>query len=399
MPPRLLLASLSVCAVMAQSSIDSERLARISPRMKDFSDKKVVGGTVTLLAHRGKVVHFEAVGAQDAGTGKPMAKDSIFQIMSMTKPMVTTAITVLAEEGRLAISDPVEKHLPEYRGQMMIATRHADGSFAVKKPSRPITIRDLCTHTSGLPGNPPPGIGELPQKMDLPLETAVLIYSQSPLQFEPGTQWLYSNNGIATLGRIIEVASGQSFESFMKQRLWEPIGMKDTFLFPPQEKKARIAANHATRDGKLVYADPERTLGGEARNYRAGAKYPAPEWGAYSTAADLFAFYEMTRNGGVHQGRRIVSRAALEVATVVHTGDIPVGVGNGTGLGWDITKETAGTLNFLNPGTYGHGGAFGTHGWIDRERGIVGVFLVQGGAGAGDAKAAFMRMASAAVLE
>lgn len=396
---RLLLAFLAVSVLCGQNSIDSERLARIAPRMKDFADKKLVAGTVTLLAHQGKIVHFEAVGAQDAGTAKPMAKDSIFQIMSMTKPMVTTAITMLAEEGKLAISDPVEKHLPEYRGQMMVATRHADGSVSVKKPSRPITIRDLCTHTSGLPGNPPPGIGELPQKMDLPLETAVLIYSQLPLQFEPGTQWLYSNNGIATLGRIIEVASGQSFESFMKQRLWEPLGMKDTFLFPPEEKKPRIAANHATRDGKLTYADAARTLGGEARHYRAGAKYPAPEWGAYSTAADLLAFYEMTRNGGVHQGRRIVSKAALDVATAVHTGDIPVGAGNGTGLGWDITKETAGTLNYLSVGTFGHGGAFGTHGWVDRKRGVVGVFLVQGGAGAGDAKAAFMRMATGAILD
>lgn len=399
MLPRLFLVTLPACVLMAQNSIDTERLARIAPRMKDFADKKLVAGTVTLLAHKGKIVHFEAVGAQDAGTGKPMAKDSIFQIMSMTKPMVTTAITMLAEEGKLAISDPVEKHLPEYRGQMMVGTRHADGSFTVKKPSRPITIRDLCTHTSGLPGNPPAGIGELPQKMDLPLETAVLIYSQLPLQFEPGTQWLYSNNGLATLGRIIEVASGQSFESFLKQRLWEPLGMKDTFLFPPEDKKPRIAANHATRDGKLGYADPARTLGGEARHHRAGAKYPAPEWGAYSTATDLLAFYEMMRNGGVHQGRRILSKAAVEVATTVHTGDIPVGAGNGTGLGWDITKQTAGTLDFLNVGTFGHGGAFGTHGWIDRKREITGVFLVQGGPGAAGAKSAFMRMANASLLE
>jgi CubicO group peptidase (beta-lactamase class C family) len=379
--------------------MDTERLARIAPRMKDFADRKLVAGTVTLLARNGRIAHFEAVGTQDAGTGKPMSKDSIFQIMSMTKPMVTTAITMLAEEGKLAISDPVEKHLPEYRGQAMVASRAADNTVTLKRPSRPITIRDLCTHTSGLPSQPPDGIFELPQKMDVPLGEAVLVYSQLALEFEPGTRWLYSNNGIATLGRIIEVASGQPFESFMKQRLWEPLGMADTFLFPPENKRERISANHATRDGKLVYADPKTTLGGEARQYRAGAKYPAPEWGAYSTASDLFAFYEMTRNGGLHQGRRVVSQASLEVATKVHTGEIAVGIGNGTGLGWDITRENAGTLNFLRVGTYGHGGAFGTHGWIDRESGVVGVFLVQGGAGAADAKGAFMRMANAAIIE
>ena len=292
---------------------DAERLKQIPARMKELVDKGAVAGTVTLFAHKGEVLSLEAVGYQDIETRKPMAKDSIFQIMSMTKPMVAVGIMMLAEEGRLALTDPVEKHLPEFRGQML---REGD---VLKKPSRAITIRDLLTHTSGLIGNPPPGLAGLHQRMDKTLEQAVLVYSQQPLQAEPGTQWLYSNAGVATLGRIIEVVSGQAFERFMAERLWQPLGMKDTFLFPPEDKKARICAVHATVDGKLKYADGERIYGGDALKYRPGAKYPAPEFGAYSTAQDLFAFHQMLLDGGSYRGKRYLSRAAVETMTSVHT--------------------------------------------------------------------------------
>ncbi|MBM3740934.1 MAG: beta-lactamase family protein [Acidobacteria bacterium] len=388
-------------AAAEPSKIDPERIARIAPRMKAFADQGRVAGTVTLLAHQGKIAHFEASGLQDALSSKPMAKNSMFQIMSMTKPMVATAIMILADEGKLALVDPVEKHLPEFRGLMMVAGRDAGGSMQLAKPSRLITVRDLLTHTSGLPSQPPAGIAELPQKMDIPLAQAVLIFSQLPLQFEPGSKWLYSNNGIATLGRIIEVVSGQPFESFMAERLWKPLGMGDTFIFAPEDRHPRICAVHATRDGKLAHADPKTTLGGDALNYRRGAKYSAPEWGAYSTAQDLLAFYEMTRNWGIHNGRRILSKSAIEVMTAIHTADIQSGHMGGTsfGLAWEVVKENSGMLNYLSKGTYGHGGAFGTHGWIDRKRGLTGVYLVQGGPGATDAKYAFMRMATASVVE
>jgi CubicO group peptidase (beta-lactamase class C family) len=174
--------------------------------------------------------------------------------------------------------------------------------------------------------------------------------------------------------------------------------MKDTFIFPPEEKKPRIAAVHAAKDGKLVHADGS-ILGGDALQYRPGAKYPAPEFGAYSTAADLLAFYEMTRNSGVHQGKRLLSKAAIDTMTALHTGDLKSGhmPGTGFGLAWEVVKENGGTLNFLSIGTYGHGGAFGTHGWVDRAREAVGVYLVQGGPGATDSKYAFMRMANASL--
>ena len=391
-------AALLMAQPRSAAGVDAARLARIAPRMKTLVDQGQIAGTVTLFAHKGQVVHFEAAGYQDAEARKPMTKDSIFQIMSMTKPMVATAFMMLAEEGKVALTDPVEKHLPEFRGQMMIAERMADGSRRVKKPSRPITLRDLMTHTSGLASNPPAGLDGLYQKMDRSLADAVLVYSQMPLEFEPGSEWRYSNPGIATLGRIIEVASDQPFEKFMADRLWTPLGMKDTFLFPPEEKKARICAVHALKAGKLGHADGS-ILGGSALSYRAGAKYSAPEFGAYSTASDLLAFYEMTRNNGVHQGKRLMSKAAIDTMTALHTGELRSGhmTGTGFGLAWEVVKENTGTLNFLSVGTYGHGGAFGTHGWVDRARDAVGVYLVQGGPGVNDGKYAFMRMANSAL--
>lgn len=138
---------------------DKAKLARIAPRMKEFVDAGKAAGIVTLVAHKGEVAQFEAVGYTDIETRQPMTKDNIFQLHSMTKPIVALAAMQLAEEGRLSLSDAVEKHLPEFRGQMVIAETHADGSRLLKKPSRLITVRDLMTHTSGMMLNPPPGIG------------------------------------------------------------------------------------------------------------------------------------------------------------------------------------------------------------------------------------------------
>jgi CubicO group peptidase (beta-lactamase class C family) len=254
------------------------------------------------------------------------------------------------------------------------------------------------SHTSGMIANPPTGIGELYQRMHLTLAEAVLIYSQQPLVFEPGSRWMYSNPGIATLGRIIEVVSGQPFEKFMQDRLWTPLAMKDTFLFPPEDKKDRICAVHRIKDGKLERADGS-ILGGDALQYRRGAKYSAPEFGAYSTAADLFTFYEMLRKGGTHAGKRFLSQTSIDVMTALHTAGLPAGHNPGTGFGltWEVVKENGGEVNFMSKGSYGHGGAFGTHGWIDKKKGIVGVFMIQGGDTTAS-KYAFMRMAAAALL-
>lgn len=381
----------------SKAGLDPGRLAQISARMKEYVDRGELAGVVTLVSRHGVTGALDAHGWADAANRKPMKTDSIFQIMSMTKPVCGTAIMMLVEEGRLALTDPVEKHLPEFRGQKMVLSRDKD-TVILGKPSRPITVRDLMTHTSGLPGAPPPGISELYTKMHLTLAEAVHFYSQQPLDFEPGTEWRYSNAGIATLGRLVEVASGMPFEKFLETRLFQPLGMKDSFIFPPADKLDRIVIVHQAKDGKLVDSPPT-ILGGDSRLHRKGAKYSAPEFGLHSTAQDLAAFYNMMRAGGVHQGKRLLSSASVKVATSLHTADIRAGhlPGTGFGLTWEVTRVPMGTLGLMSIGSFGHGGAFGTHGWIDPEKDLAGVFLIQHTGYSGNAKQVFMGMAAAAI--
>ncbi len=368
--------------------------------MQSFVDRGEVAGIVTLLARHGQVAHLHAVGYQDIETKKPMRTDSIFQIMSMTKPVTGVGIMILAEEGRLGLNDPVQKYLPDFRGQKMVKSHDAE-SATLTKPSRPITIRDLMTHSSGM-GNPPEGM-DIFTSMDRTLAEAVAIYSQQPLDFEPGTRWQYSNTGIATLGRIIEVISNQPYERFLDERIFKPLGMKDSFFFPPAEKTGRIALLHTTEKGTLERSGPN--LGGDSAKFRKGAKYPAPEFGLYSTASDLAAFYQMMLDGGVYQGKRILSREGVEIMTTIQDPNLPKPAawtpGGGYALTWEVIKDPIGTLAYLSPGTFGHGGAFATHGWVDRKKDLVGVFLVQisGGPGGDAAKTAFMTMAGSALAE
>jgi CubicO group peptidase (beta-lactamase class C family) len=377
--------------------MDPASLQRIPKRMQELVDTGVLAGAVTLVQRHGTVASLEAVGWADIEAKKPMKADTIFQVMSMTKPFVGTSIMMLADEGKLSVSDTVEKHLPEFRGQMVVSKRNDDGSLLIKKPSRPITIFDLLTHTSGMSYLPPAGIKELNTTMDRTLADAVLLYSQMPLEFEPGSKWQYSNLGIAILGRIIEVRSGMAFEKFLETRIFQPLGMKDSHIFLPAEKHSRLAAIYKKGpDGKLVKAGDE-TLGGYALAFRKGAKYSAPEWGLYTTAQDLAAFYQMLLSGG----KKLISRSAIDVMTRKQTGDLRAGHMPNTafGLTWEVIDDPRGELAYLSTGTFGHGGAFGTHGWVDRKKDLVGVFLIQMTGIDTGPKFGFMQMANAAMID
>ena len=393
---RLFMALLAV-TVWGAPGMDPAVLQRIPKRMQELVDAGVLSGAVTLVQRHGAVASLEAVGWADIEAKKPMKPDTIFQVMSMTKPFVGSAIMMLADEGKLAVGDAVEKHLPEFRGQMVTVKKNDDGSMVVKKPARVITIHDLMTHTSGMSYLPPAGIKELNTNMDRTLADAVLLYSQMPLEFEPGSKWQYSNLGIAILGRIIEVRSGMPFEKFLETRIFQPLGMKDSHFFLPAEKHSRLAAIYKKGpDGKLVKAGDE-TLGGYALNFRKGAKYPAPEWGLYTTAQDLAAFYQMLLSGG----KKLISRSAIEVMTRKQTGQLRAGHMPNTafGLTWEVIDDPRGELAYLSVGTFGHGGAFGTHGWVDPKKDMVGVYLIQmTGVDAGG-KYGFMQMANAAVID
>ncbi len=379
----------------AQSPVDAGRLALIAERMEDFVEAGTAAGIVTLLRHGGEVVSHEAVGYQDLKSRKPMRPDSIFQIMSMTKPVTCVGILILMEEGRLSIMDPVSRHLPEFRYQKLLAGQKADGSVALEDPSREVTLRDLMTHTSGMAGGAPAAAPELYRTFDKTLAEVVEMAARQPLRFEPGTRWQYSNMGIAALGRIIEVVSGQPYEVFIRQRIFEPLGMSDSFFFLPEDRQERLASLYTLGDDGLE--DAGRDI------YREGSQYPMPEGGMYSTAADMGSFYQMMLNGGVSlTGERILSPASVKLMTTNHTGALRAGFqpGCGFGLGWFVIREPAGEYRLQSIGSFGHGGAFRTYGWIDPSKDLAGVLMMQRtniGGDQADEINAFVQIAGSAV--
>lgn len=376
--------------------IDAERLARIPERMKSFVERGRAAGMVTLIAHRGKVVQLSAIGVQDLESNSPMKEDTIFQIASMTKPITCVAVMMLAEEGLLAITDPVEKFLPAFATVQIREKKEGEDLEEVRKPKRKITIRDLMTHTSGMSSGYPDGFKDLFEKRNRTLVDAVDAFPTRFLDFEPGARWSYSNMGIATLGRIIEVVSGKSYEAFLEERIFKPLGMNDSHFFVPEAKRSRIATIYKLDGDKLSKAEVDL--------YRVGAKYAAPEAGLYSTAPDLFRFYQMMLNGGTLDGKRLLSKATVELMTQVHTGELKTGFspGMGYGLGWSVVRNMEGMFRLNSIGAYGHGGLWKTYGFIDPRKELIGIILMQRLDSEGDMAdefSAFMTMASAALLE
>jgi CubicO group peptidase (beta-lactamase class C family) len=371
----------------------------IPKRMEQFIADKTVAGTVTLVARGGKTVEFEANGMADIEAARPMRKDSIFQIMSMTKPVTAIGIMMLAEEGKLALRDPVEQYLPEFRGVQVTSNTGPDAG-RLRTPEHAFTIRDLLTHTAGIQDPAPAAIHDYPQLMNVPLADVVRHLARQPLLFQPGTQWSYSSPGIEILGRLIEVCSGQKYEDFIQEKILQPLGMKDSFFYPPADKIARIAMVYVQRDGKLVRA-PGTILGGDPSKYRKGAVFPAPGWGLYSTAEDLLHVYRMMLNDGVYDGRRYLSPFSVHLMTEAHTGGIhPVGWMRGAdyGLAWEVVTDPLGELAGHLKGTYGHGGAFGTQGWIDPVNGLISILMIQRADGATESlRNVFLNMAEATV--
>jgi len=389
----------TVCVCLAQQSVDETVLKDLPARTKAFVDDHTVAGVVTMVLHNGKVVEQDAEGMADIEAGRTMKKDTIFQIMSMTKPFTGVAIMMLAEDGKLALRDPLERYLPEFHN-LHVATTAGPDSGRLSESIRPITIRDLMTHTAGMFDSAPADIRNYNQQMNIPLAELMKTFSKQPLLFQPGSHWSYSSPGIDILGRVIEVCSGQKYEDFIADRLLKPLGMKDSFFFPDAERISRIAMVYESHEGKLTPAGAG-ILGGDPAKHRQGATYPAPAWGLYSTAEDLSHFYQMMLNGGTYKGRRYLSKFGVDLMTEVHTGDLnPSGwmVGSGYGLTWEVVKDPYGELIGHSAGTYGHGGAFGTQGWIDPKKNLVTIMLIQSASGGHDSlRDVVMTMAEAAV--
>lgn len=347
-------------------------LAQIPVKMQESVDRGVISGAVTVVGRHDGILCYDAVGRRDLAGGQAMTRDTLFRIASMTKPVTALGILLLADDGKLSIDDPVEKHLPEFRAQMLVASRTPE-LLTLKRAPRAITLRDLLAHTSGLPGTYPPGLADVMLKRNHSLAEAIMAQSQRPLEFEPGSKWAYCNAGIDTLGRVIEVVSGQPYEKFLQQRLFEPLGMTDTTFYPRADQRRRVAKLYEVVGGKLQEA-PDRLLGQQP-----DARFPIPCGGLYATGADLARLYQMLLAGGRHEGRQILSAASLREMTRLQTGELKVGFvpGMGYGLGVGVVREPQGVTAMLSSGTFGHGGAFGTQGWMDPKQDLFVILLIQ----------------------
>jgi CubicO group peptidase (beta-lactamase class C family) len=333
----------------------------ITDRMESFVKSGEIAGAVTLVADAGKTIHLSSVGMADIGTAKPMTADALFWIASMTKPVTGTAVMMMQEAGLLSVSDPVSKYLPEF-----LDLKDAKGGKV------DITIQQCLTHSSGLSevgGEESANVSTLAGLM--PLIVA------KPVKFPPGSKWEYCQTGINTAARVVEVVSGKPFPEFLEERLFGPLGMKDTSFYPTEDMIGRLAsAYRKNADGKL-----EKTaisfLGGKSLSDR--NRYPRANGGLFSTAGDYAKFCQMILNRGELGGRRYLKPESVKQMTTVQSGDLKTGFtpGNGWGLGWCVIREPQGVSAALSPGSFGHGGAFGTQVWIDPVKNRCHILMVQ----------------------
>jgi CubicO group peptidase (beta-lactamase class C family) len=360
--------------------VSSERLRRIDEVIKRHIDEHHIAGAVTLVARGGKVIHFEAHGQADVEAKKPMAKDALFRMASSTKPVAGVAVMMLVEEAKVRLNDPASKYIPEFKGQKVAVEK--DGKVELVPAERPVTIRDLMTHTSGLASG---GIGTKQAKPeslrpagDDTLEKYVARVAKVPLDFQPGTRWTYSGlAGIDALSRVVEVASGQPFDEFLQKRLFAPLDMKNTFFHPPEDREGRLAS---------IYWSGAKGVEKVPPFFRFPKSYHSGAGGLVSCAEDYFRFAQMLANGGQLNGKRILSPRAVELMSSNHVGEMFGGqLGRPKGMGFGLTVEVvadpvrAGT--FRSKGSFDWDGAFGTHFWVDPKEKLVAVLLVQAPAG------------------
>jgi CubicO group peptidase (beta-lactamase class C family) len=337
------------------SSLDS-----IPARMHEVIVANEVPGAVTVVATRDSVLRMDAQGWADPEHKSFMHVDSIFWIASMSKPITATAVLMLMEEGKLSLDDPIAKYVPE-----LAELKTADGK------TRRITLRHLLTHTSGM--------GEATDeeaKAARALSDLVPAFASKPLAFEPGSKWKYCQSGILTLGRIVEIVSGEPFEVFLRTRIFDPLGMKDTTFYLTEAQMQRWVIP-AKREGEQLSPAEIGLLYGHPPTWR--DHYPASNGGLFSTAPDYTRFAQMLLNGGVLDGRRYLTAESVRMMSTVQTGDLVTGFtpGNGWGLGVCIVREPQGVTEMLSPGTFGHGGAYGTQLWIDTRRGVALIMMIQ----------------------
>ncbi len=339
----------------------------IRAAVQTFIDARDISGAVTVVATKDKLLAVDTIGLADIAKKKPMKLDSLFWIASMTKPFTAVSLLMLQDEGKLQVSDPVEKFIPEFATLKTPAGQPAH-----------ISIEQILTHTSGL------GEGDTAAiKSAHTLRELIPIYLATPMLYEPGDHWRYTQSGINIAARIVEVASGVSFDAFVSKHLLKPLGMKNTTFYPNEKQRSHLVTPYIKNEmtGSLTAA-PYASFGNTGQP-------PFGNGGLFSTGPDYARFCQMLLNGGRFHGKRYLSSAAFQQLTTVHTGEMKTGFlqtaeyGNrgmnyGWGIGVAILKAAhPGAAEMLSPGTFGHGGAWGTQAWIDPVRGLAYILMVQ----------------------
>jgi len=371
----------------ATAGFAADRLIRIDKNLQGYVERNEVPGVVGLIARRGQIVYHKSFGHIDVEAKVPMSNDVIFRIASMTKPIASVALMMLWEEGRFLLRDPVAEYLPEF-ADMKVAvpvepSDSARGPYRTVAAENAITIQHLLTHTAGL-ANPYRGVtrglyNQLRQnrKPNGTVGDYVAELAKLPLNFEPGEHWEY---GPATdvVGRLVEVLSGMTLDEYLREKIFEPLGMQDTHFYLPSEKLPRFAALYQPDDdGKIVLqekADEDSRWVKEPHVYFSGAG------GLVSTTSDYFRFHQMMLNGGELDGVRILSPRTVRLMTVSHTGERAVwlrGEGFGFGLGYSVTTDLGRSAMPSAEGTYGWGGAYCTVFWVDPEDEVIGILMTQ----------------------
>ncbi len=364
------LASLIASLLLASAvRAESPKLPGVGAALQEQVDRHEIAGAVTMVVSKDRVLHLETTGLADMAAHKPMQADTVFWIASMTKPITATAVLMLQDEGKLDVHDPVAKYLPEFANLKTPSGQPAN-----------LTLIQILTHTSGLGEAGGPAAREAKTLADL-----VPQWLAAPMQFEPGSRWSYCQSGINAAGRVVEVVSGMSFDTFLQKRLFQPLGMKSTTFYPGASERARQVTAYAKNatTGSLEAVPPRPEFGPRDRP-------PQGNGGLYSTAEDYGRFCQMLLGGGRFQGVRYLSEASMKLLSTPQTPEtLPTGffqndtygrrgLNYGWALGTCVLKAPHdGVPAMLSPGTFGHGGAWGTQAWVDPVKGVAYVLMVQ----------------------
>lgn len=375
--------------VPAASKISAERLGRLRAELQRYVEEGRLAGAVVEIQQDGKLVFSEAVGWRDKEARDPMREDSIFRIASQTKALTSVAVMMLMEEGKLLLDDPVGKHLPEWK-KTTVAVAKPEGGYDIVPAKRPITIRDLLTHTAGISYGSGPAekawrdaglFGWYFADRSQPVSSFVARMASLPMAAQPGEKFVYGYN-TDILGVVVEKLSGKSLQAFLDERLIKPLGMKDTSFYLPRDKAGRLVVVYEGEEGNLGRAADASAwqtgghfgqghyLDGPRIAYSGGA-------GLLSTAADYSRFLEMLRRGGEFDGRRYLSRKTVELMVSNHLGAVEYNPGMGFGLGFSIRMDLGTAGQPGSEGEFGWGGAYHSTYWVDPEEGLTVAYMTQ----------------------